>query len=241
VSDRKVFFIADDFGMNAEVNRAVVEAHLRGVLHGASLMLGQPGTADAVRMAQQNPSLQVGWHLHLDNSQPVTCAAWPWGNSYRRAGWAIGLSRRARQLMREEVRAQWNMFGETGLTCAFVNSHHHLHAHPFVYRTLLDVLGSSFHGWLRLGQPRFFSPNLDAIWIGPADWLWMGPRRRRCPYRCSDTVWGLGRTFRMQAGEVARAIQRLGPGFHEFYFHPRSTANDDWDLRCLRELKTCEF
>jgi len=241
VSDRKVFFIADDFGMNAEVNRAVVEAHLRGVLHGASLMLGQPGTADAVRMAQQNPSLPVGWHLHLDNSQPVTCAAWPWGNSYRRAGWAIGLSRRARQLMREEVRAQWNMFGETGLTCAFVNSHHHLHAHPFVYRTLLDVLGSSFHGWLRLGQPRFFSPNLDAIWIGPADWLWMGPRRRRCPYRCSDTVWGLGRTFRMQAGEVARAIQRLGPGFHEFYFHPRSTANDDWDLRCLRELKTCEF
>lgn len=227
--------------MNAEVNRAVVEAHLRGVLHGASLMLGQPGTADAVRMAQQNPSLPVGWHLHLDNSQPVTCAAWPWGNSYRRAGWAIGLSRRARQLMREEVRAQWNMFGETGLTCAFVNSHHHLHAHPFVYRTLLDVLGSSFHGWLRLGQPRFFSPNLDAIWIGPADWLWMGPRRRRCPYRCSDTVWGLGRTFRMQAGEVARAIQRLGPGFHEFYFHPRSTANDDWDLRCLRELKTCEF
>ncbi|MGA2604112.1 MAG: ChbG/HpnK family deacetylase [Verrucomicrobiia bacterium] len=241
MSDRKVFFIADDFGMNAEVNRAVVEAHLRGVLHGASLMLGQPGTADAVRMAQQNPSLPVGWHLHLDNSQPVTCAAWPWGNSYRRAGWAIGLSRRARQLMREEVRAQWNMFGETGLTCAFVNSHHHLHAHPFVYRTLLDVLGSSFHGWLRLGQPRFFSPNLDAIWIGPADWLWMGPRRRRCPYRCSDTVWGLGRTFRMQAGEVARAIQRLGPGFHEFYFHPRSTANDDWDLRCLRELKTCEF
>ena len=236
-----MFFIADDFGMNAEVNRAVVEAHLRGVLHGASLMLGQPGTADAVRMAQQNPSLPVGWHLHLDNSQPVTCAAWPWGNSYRRAGWAIGLSRRARQLMREEVRAQWNMFGETGLTCAFVNSHHHLHAHPFVYRTLLDVLGSSFHGWLRLGQPRFFSPNLDAIWIGPADWLWMGPRRRRCPYRCSDTVWGLGRTFRMQAGEVARAIQRLGPGFHEFYFHPRSTANDDWDLRCLRELKTCEF
>ncbi|MGD1020623.1 MAG: ChbG/HpnK family deacetylase [Verrucomicrobiia bacterium] len=38
--------------MNAAVNRAVVQAHSRGVLHGASLMVGQPGTADAVRAAR---------------------------------------------------------------------------------------------------------------------------------------------------------------------------------------------
>jgi hypothetical protein len=240
VSDREVFFIADDFGMNTEVNRAVVEAHRRGALQGASLMVGQPGTADAVRAAQDNPGLRVGWHLHLDNSQPVTRAAWPWGDSYRRAGWAMGLSRRARQLMREEVRAQWEMFRETGLPCAFVNSHHHLHAHPFVCRVLLDVLKPSFDGWLRLGKPRFFSANFDAVWMGPADWLWMRPRRRRCPYRCSDTLWGLGRTFRMRASEVTRAIHQLGGGLHEFYFHPRSTDNDA-DLQCLLELKTCGF
>ena len=143
--------------------------------------------------------------------------------------------------MREEVRAQWEPFRATGLTCAFVNSHHHLHAHPFVYQVLLDVLKPSFDGWLRLGKPRFFSANVDAIWMEPADWLWMRPRRRQCPYRCSDTLWGLGRTFRMQAGEVTRAIQQLGAGFHEFYFHPRSTANDDRDLQCLLELKTCGF
>ena len=241
MGDREVFFIADDFGMNPEVNQAIIEAHLHGVLHGASLMTGQTGTAGAIRRAQQNPSLQVGWHLHLDNSQPVTCAAWPWNSSYWRAGWAIGLSRRARQLMRAEVRAQWDLFRQTGLTCAFVNSHHHLHAHPIVYQTLLEVLRPSFNGWLRLGRPRFFSPDPDAIWIGPADWLWMRPRRRRCPWRCSDTLWGLGRTFRMQADEIMRAIQRLGPGRHEFYFHPRSTAGNDMDLRCLRKLKQCEF
>jgi hypothetical protein len=241
MSDREVFFIADDMGMSAEVNRAIVQAHSRGVLHGASLMVGQPGTADAVRMAQDRPSLPVGWHLHLDNSQPLTCAAWPWGDSYQRAGWAIGLSRRARQLMRDEVRAQWEAFRATGLRCAFVNSHHHLHAHPFVYQVLLDVLKPSFDGWLRLGKPCFFSANLDALWMGPADWFCIGPRRRHCPYRRTDTLWGLGRTFRMQSSEVRRAIQHLGPGFHEFYFHPRSTTQDDLDLRCLLELKACGF
>jgi hypothetical protein len=45
----------------------------------------------------------------------------------------------------------------------------------------------------------------------------------------------------MQADEVARAIKHLGPGFHEFYLHPRSTASDDRDLRCLLELKQCGF
>ena len=54
--------------------------------------------------------------------------------------------------MREEVRAQWEMFRETGLTCAFVNSHHHLHAHPFVYQVLLDVLKPSFDWLAAVGQ-----------------------------------------------------------------------------------------
>jgi len=239
MNHREVFFIADDFGMSAEVNRAIVHAHVHGTLHGTSLMVGQPGTDDAVRMARDNPGLQMGWHLHLDSSQPVTRASWPWGNSYRRAGWAIGLSRDARQLMRDEVRAQWELFSATGLRCAFVNSHHHLHAHPFVYQMLLEVLPRTFDGWLRLGKPRFFSADLDAVWMGPADWLFMEPRRRRCPYRCCDTLWGLGRTFRMQANEVANAARQLDDGLHEFYFHPRTT--DDQDTRCLLELKTCGF
>ena len=226
--------------MSTEINRAIVHAHCRGALHGASLMMGQPGTEDAVRRARDNPRLQVGWHLHLDSSQPVTRAAWPWVDSYKRAGWAIGLSRHARRLMRDEVSAQWEMFRATGLPCAFVNSHHHLHAHPFVYQAVLDVLPRSFEGWLRLGRPRFFSPTAEAIWTGIADRLWMEPRRRRCPHRCSDTLWGLGRTFRMQAKEVADAARQLGAGLQEFYFHPR-TVDNDADTQCLLELKTCGY
>src|ERR1700690_3267244 len=78
MNGREVFFIADDFGMSPEVNRAIIHAHRHGVLHGASLMMGQPATEDAVRLARDNPSLQVGWHLHLCDSQPITCSAWSW-------------------------------------------------------------------------------------------------------------------------------------------------------------------
>ena len=85
MNDREVFFIADDFGMSLEVNRAILHAHQHGVLQGASLMMGQAATEDAVRMARDNPGLQVGWHLHLCDSQPITRKAWSWGNSHLRA------------------------------------------------------------------------------------------------------------------------------------------------------------
>src|SRR6266481_4753194 len=81
MNGREVLFIADDFGMNPEVNRAIVHAHRHGALHGASLMMGQPATEDAVQLAQDNPDLQVGWHLHLCDSQPITRNVWPWGKS----------------------------------------------------------------------------------------------------------------------------------------------------------------
>jgi hypothetical protein len=240
MNGREVFFNADDFGMSLEVNKAILHAHRHGVLQGASLMMGQPATEDAVRLARDNPSLQVGWHLHLCDSQPITRNAWPWGNSHSRAGWAIGLSPAARRLMRDEVKVQWELFRATGLPCVFVNSHHHLHGHPFVYKAMLKVLPPEFGGWIRLGKPRFFSRTPGVIPFEIADALCIEPRRRRCPYRHTDTMWGLGRTFHMQAREVAEAARKLPIGLHEFFFHPR-TVDNDADVQCLLELKKCEF
>ncbi len=233
---QEVFFIADDFGQDAQANAAIVAAHVTGALHGASLMMGQPATEEAVRMARDTPGLQIGWHLHLCDSKPVTRDAWPWARSHTRAGWAIGLSRSAWRLMRDETSAQWEMYQATGLPCAFVNSHHHLHAHPFVYAALLEVLPQPFDGWLRLGAPRFFSPMKGDWWMAAVDHAFMESRRRHCPHRCSDTIWGLGRLHRMQAQEVTGAMSHLPPGLHEFMFHPKA-GTDDTDLRCLIDLK----
>jgi predicted glycoside hydrolase/deacetylase ChbG (UPF0249 family) len=210
--NREVFFVADDFGLDAQANAAIIAAHLAGALHGASLMMGQAATDEAVALARAHPTLQVGWHLHLCDSRPVSCPAWPWGDSYTRAGWAIGLWPRARALMRREVSAQWEQFEATGLRCAFVNSHHHLHAHPMVYAALLEVLPAGFDGWIRRGG-------------------W----GRRCRFRVSDTLWGVHRTYRMQASEVRAAMAGLPAGLHEFLFHPRRT-EDDRDFAALMEL-----
>src|SRR5271168_1473148 len=99
---KEVIFVADDFGMTSEINDAILHAHLSGHLNGAALMMAQPATAAAVKLARAHPSLQIGWHLHLNDSLPATTDRWPWGASPARAGFSIGLLPRARALMRRE-------------------------------------------------------------------------------------------------------------------------------------------
>ena len=118
-----------------------------------------------------------------------------------------------------------------------MNSHHHLHTHPLVYRHLLEVLPRSFSGWMRLGQPRFFGNDPIGL-SNQALGMLMRRHRRNCrELRASQTLWGIDRTFRMDAGEVIEAIRSLSGGLHEFIFHPRRTESDQ-DLAALIELKT---
>ena len=97
--------------------------------------------------------------------------------------------------MRNEIKVQWELFRATGLPCAFVNSHHHLQAHPFVYKALLDILPAQFEWVDPPGQTATFHAPPGKILFGIADKLFMEPRRRRCPYRHSDTMWGLAAPF----------------------------------------------
>lgn len=232
---KEVIFIADDFGLNAGINQAILHAHLKGSLHGAALMMGQVGTEEAVTLARHHPGLQIGWHLHLNDSQPATCSAWPWGSSPVRAGWSIGLFPSARRLMREEVARQWELFQTTGLPCHFINSHHHLHTHPFIYTELRKTIRNHFHGWLRLGKPRAFSRQIFTQLNYSAAEVVMKRRRRLSEWNSSDTLWGMDRTFHMQSHEIRQAVKNLGAGRHEFIFHPRSLVCDD--TKCLLELK----
>jgi predicted glycoside hydrolase/deacetylase ChbG (UPF0249 family) len=232
---KNVVFVADDFGLSDEVNAAIVHAHRRGALNGASLMLGQPATAAAVTLARENPQLQIGWHLHLNDSQPCTLSHWPWRRSPAAAGFAIGLSPKMRGLARREVCAQWAGFCETGLPCHFVNAHHHLHLHPFIRKMLVETLPVDFSGWVRWGRPRFFDRSLGGIGHQGLTFVLQAPRSRRMPFRISTTLWGLDRTFNMQAREIAQAIPELNDGLHEFMFHPRGLDSDP-DTGCLLEL-----
>ena len=232
---RTVEFIADDFGMDESTNLAIERCHRDGVLTGASLMLGQPGTTLAIEVARRNPTLRVGWHFHACDSRPLTRNRWPWGCSPAVAGFAIALLPSARSLIRREIRIQWEQFRDSGLVCEFINGHHHLHIHPFIAREMHTVVPQSFEGWIRGFNVRPFEPGK----VGAAGWMrrpaqrWLRGWRN---FRCSDTLWGVDRLFSMDADEVIHAVAQLPDGLHEFLFHPRGGPNDE-DVRALLALR----
>jgi predicted glycoside hydrolase/deacetylase ChbG (UPF0249 family) len=69
--DRFLIVTADDFGLHEAVNEAVQRASREGILTAASLMMGAPATADAVRRARELPGLRVGLHLVLVDGVPL--------------------------------------------------------------------------------------------------------------------------------------------------------------------------
>ena len=168
-------------------------------------------------------------------------SAWPWGRSPARAGFALEFSTRARRALHDELAAQWDAFQRAGLRCHFVNAHHHLHVHPRVRRTLVELIARDpgFNGWLRWGRPRFFSGGpggrTEAFAYALLHATLQAPFAASLPVRRSHSLWGLDRTFAMKAAEIRRVLPSLGAGIHEFMFHPRHP--DDADTTCLRELR----
>jgi chitin disaccharide deacetylase len=59
---RHLIVNADDFGLSAGVNRGIADCHLQGVVTSASLMVGRPGTLEAVAMSRELPDLAIGLH-----------------------------------------------------------------------------------------------------------------------------------------------------------------------------------
>src|SRR5512138_2803831 len=68
---KQLIINADDFGLSPEVNRAIIRGWREGILTSASLMVGAPAFAEAVKMARENSGLQVGLHLTLVQGRSV--------------------------------------------------------------------------------------------------------------------------------------------------------------------------
>jgi predicted glycoside hydrolase/deacetylase ChbG (UPF0249 family) len=62
---RYVIVNADDFGLSRSVNSGVIEAHERGIVTSASLMVDEPGAVEAASYARENAQLDLGLHAVL--------------------------------------------------------------------------------------------------------------------------------------------------------------------------------
>jgi chitin disaccharide deacetylase len=236
---RRVIVTADDFGLALAVNQGVEEAHRRGILTAASLMVGAPAAADAVERARRLPALRVGLHVVLVQGRPVlppervpdlVDERGELGGRLVRAGFAYFFRPGVRRQLEAEVRAQFEAFRATGLALDHVNAHNHLHLHPTLLGTIVAV-GREYG--LRAMRVPWEPPLVSyraagsglarrlATAAGLAPWIALLRRRlRRAGLKSNRCVFGLLDSGRMEAELVVRLLGELPAGVTEIYFHP---------------------
>jgi chitin disaccharide deacetylase len=145
---RRLIVNADDFGFTSGVNRAIAEAHTRGVVTSSTLMANGPAFGAAADLAKTLPQLSVGCHVLLIDGEPVLDAAripsLTTRTSPRRfrddlTGFAArALAGRLNpDEITAEATAQIRKIQSTGITVSHFDTHKHTHLFPKILHPLL--------------------------------------------------------------------------------------------------------
>lgn len=121
MSEERVLIVnADDFGLSPGINRGIIEAHERGILTSASLMVRWPAAAGAAAYARARGELSVGLHLDLGE---MIYADDEWRTLYE-----VLPADADEQMIHAEVARQFARFHEVvGRAPTHVDSHQHCH------------------------------------------------------------------------------------------------------------------
>lgn len=138
---------ADDFGLTAGVNRAVLELHRAGVLTSTTLMARAGATDAAIALARETPSLGTGCHIVLVDGQPVLPANQIPSLIDRKTGcFHATLTAFLARLFTGRIRtgdiereaaAQIALLKERGVPLTHIDTHKHTHMFPAVLRPVL--------------------------------------------------------------------------------------------------------
>ena len=150
---------ADDFGLTAGVNRAILELHTAGVLTSTTLMARAGATDEAVTRARATGSLGVGCHIVLVDGEPVLPpSAIPtlvdrktgrFGNSIGRFLARLLTGRISAEEIEAEAAAQIGALQAKGLALTHIDTHKHTHMFPPVLRPVLRAARKAGIGAVR--------------------------------------------------------------------------------------------
>jgi chitin disaccharide deacetylase len=251
---RQLIVNADDFGLTAGVNRAIVETHGAGIVSSATLMANGAAFDDAVERARAAPTLSVGCHVVLVDGTPVsepdavdTLLAIRSAEPHKFYSRLPAVAARAvfggfdpDQLV-EEITAQIRTIQSAGLEPTHLDTHKHTHVFP-------EILAALVRAARICGVPALRNPFVPVAVASatqfagkPRLWKRYGQVRmlrsfarqfrvkvRRAGLLTPDGIVGVVETGSFNTSLLRQALTNLPEGTWELVCHP---GYDDADLR----------
>lgn len=239
VQMKELIINADDFGLSNAANRAVIQAWQQGILTSASVMVGGGAFDEAAALARANPGLQVGLHLTLVQGSAVlvqhgvpalTEAGGEFDDDPVLAGMRYFVLKPLRKKLSQEIEAQIRRCLEAGIELSHIDGHLNIHMHPVVFDILCHLMPrygiKSFRltrenlgANLALDRKRIVGKCADAF-IFASLARRCRPMLDRLGIRYACEVKGLLNSGRMTGEYLMRALDGVGEGLTEIYFHP---------------------
>jgi chitin disaccharide deacetylase len=241
---------ADDFGLTAGVNRAIVELRAAGAVTSATLMARASAADEAIEMARSTPSLGVGCHVVLVDGTPVLSPdRIPSLIDLRTGQFRPTLSAFLPRVLtgnidtseiEAETAAQIALLQGRGLELTHIDTHKHTHMFPTVLRAVLRAARAA--GINKIRNP--FEPawasraTARASLTRIAEITVLRRLRPAClrivaeaGFSTTDGTIAMAATGVLDAATLSALLGRLQPGTWELVTHP---GYNDADLDRVR-------
>lgn len=241
---------ADDFGLTAGVNRAIVELHCARVLTSTTLMANAGATSDAIHLSHANPALGVGCHIVLADGEPVLPSSKvPTLVDKKTGRFPAKLTAFLQRLFTGHIRAgeieaeaaaQIALLQSRGVRLTHVDTHKHTHMFPPVLRPILRAARAAgiravrnpFEPeWAIRATPRASFVRSAEVWALRR----FGPYFRRLlaeeGFSTTDGTIAIAATGVVNTDTVRALLTRLPEGTWELVTHP---GYNDADLDKVR-------
>jgi len=242
---KRLIVNADDFGLTAKVNEAIIDGHSRGLISSTSLLANGEAFEDAVALSRQAPRLGIGVHWNLTEGKPVApgssipslvngkgvFARTP-GSLWR----AIILGRVSTVDIERELRAQIEKILAASIAPTHLDSHKHVHALPVLGKMGIKLAREYGIGAIRCVAERWPAPggllrrypgatrtilrqllNGCALALISRGW---SRQLRRAGVACASHFYGLTATGLLDEEILGEILSHLPEGTSELMCHP---------------------
>jgi chitin disaccharide deacetylase len=210
---KRLIINADDFGFTNDVNAGIVQGHREGILTSTTLMANGNAFEDAVRLARETPSLDIGCHLVLVQGRSlVTGREFP-----ERLRDVVAALVGRRLNVYAELRAQIEKILNAGIRPTHLDSHKHTHILPHIFRQVVRLAQEFDIAYVRL--PLDHTAPFVRI---PSALVSRYYRRlaRETKVRMTDHFLGFRLTGSLTEKTFAAALASVREGTTELMCHP---------------------